>query len=115
MFINEPLQYVGDENNAYLVMGGEGCQWTELSDSDDIQRIVWPRASAIAERLWGPQNINDAKSELPMLQYFQCLMNDRGISAGLVNNLKAGQPPTNPDSCYIWKDYVRLHSVNTNS
>ncbi|KAI9002102.1 glycoside hydrolase superfamily [Hyaloraphidium curvatum] len=32
--------------------GGEGCIWTEETHSGVIDKVLWPRAGAVAERLW---------------------------------------------------------------
>ncbi|OAL43864.1 hypothetical protein IQ07DRAFT_649668 [Pyrenochaeta sp. DS3sAY3a] len=47
----DPLNGVSDELQ-HLVIGGEAHMWAEQTDVVNVERMVWPRASAVAEILW---------------------------------------------------------------
>jgi len=82
-----------------LILGGEGCMWGETVDASDIQQTIWPRAAAIAERLWGPRGTTPQDATNRMFA-FRCLLNERGIAAAPANNSEARMSPPNPGSCY---------------
>ncbi|HKD13636.1 MAG TPA: family 20 glycosylhydrolase [Candidatus Angelobacter sp.] len=50
------------------ILGGEACMWAEFITPANIDERIWPRAAAIAERLWSPENIRDPNSMYARLQ-----------------------------------------------
>jgi hypothetical protein len=75
---------VGNASARPLVLGGEAAQWGEEADGSDVLQTVWPRAAAVAERLWSPQNVNDAALALPRLTDHRCRLVARGVPASPV-------------------------------
>lgn len=69
------------------VIGGEAAIWTEYVDGAKLLPLAWPRASAVAERLWSApldtKSIDDARYRL---DEHRCKMLERGIPANPVMN-----------------------------
>ncbi|KAF3433775.1 hypothetical protein FNV43_RR24878 [Rhamnella rubrinervis] len=100
----EPLEGIDNASEQKLVLGGEVCMWGETADTSNVQQTIWPRAAAAAERLWSKKEAistgNITSTALPRLEYFRCLLTQRGVQAAPVTNKYARYPPTGPGSCY---------------
>lgn len=47
----DPLADIPEEQK-HLIIGGEVHLWGELTDSVNLDNMLWPRAAAAAELLW---------------------------------------------------------------
>ncbi|KAJ3708229.1 hypothetical protein LUZ61_011934 [Rhynchospora tenuis] len=97
---NEPLTNIMDPDQQKLVLGGEACMWGEKIDTSNIQRTIWPRAAAVAERLWTPfeKLAKNATEVTSRLAHFRCLLNQRGIQASPLDG-HVHHVPKEPGSC----------------
>jgi len=100
MYVQEPCIGIPDNLCATLMLGGGGEMWGETVDTSDLQQTIWPRLAAIAERLWSPRSVADAKAAHARFSAFRCLLNRRGVAAAPSNNLQARQAPPGPGGCY---------------
>jgi len=88
MYGHDPITGVSS-HNANLVIGGEAVMFAEQVDETNFDSRVWPRACAVAERLWSPSTITDLNDATSRLVEHRCRLARRGIGAG----------PIAPDFC----------------
>ncbi|XP_004608613.2 beta-hexosaminidase subunit beta-like [Sorex araneus] len=77
----EPLNFDGSQKQKQLVIGGEACLWGEFVDGTNLTPRLWPRASAVGERLWSHQKVRDLQDAYERLTIHRCRMVRRGIAA----------------------------------
>lgn len=61
------------------ILGAETAMWTELVNSENEEIRVWPRAAAVAERLWSPASKKDIDDMYHRLWAIDFELNDRGL------------------------------------
>lgn len=80
-----------DDTQAKYILGGETCLWGEYIDDSNFIQTAYPRASAVAERLWSPSTVVDQVDALARLTIQRCRMLARGHESA----------PVQPDACLV--------------
>lgn len=62
------------------ILGGEMCMWSELVVPATIDSRLWPRAAAVAERLWSPERIMDVKEMFRRLDVISLQLEEHGLT-----------------------------------
>jgi len=80
----DPRAFHGTAEQKALIVGGHASMWGERVDETNFMARVWPRASAVAEKLWTGNVTNATTTALQRLQRFRCYLVRRGIAASPV-------------------------------
>jgi hexosaminidase len=78
-----------DESDRHRIIGGEAVLFGEFANPASVDDQLWPRAAAVAERLWVSPAVNDTVEALPRLTAHACRLQAIGI----------GSAPTGPGYC----------------
>lgn len=94
-YLCDPTQHnIKNKQNEDKILGGEVCLWSEFITSETAMTMLWPRASAAAERLWSSSEVKSISDAGRRLQEHRCRMLRRGLQVGHING---------PDYCMVSK------------
>uniref|UniRef100_A0A6M2CTI3 Beta-hexosaminidase n=1 Tax=Rhipicephalus microplus TaxID=6941 RepID=A0A6M2CTI3_RHIMP len=96
----DPRGFNGTEQEKNMVVGGEACMWAEYVDGTNLIPRLWPRASAVAERLWSSADVNNTEDAIFRLDQQRCRMLRRGIPAQPISNGYCGDYEWDMDTPY---------------
>jgi hexosaminidase len=65
---------------AARILGGEACMWAEHVGPETIDSRLWPRAAAIAERLWSPREVTDVGDMYRRLAVTSARLEEVGVT-----------------------------------
>jgi hexosaminidase len=68
-----------DDKSSALILGGEACMWMEYASPETVDSRIWPRAAAIAERLWSPRDVTNVASMYDRLDAVSRVLTSVGI------------------------------------
>ena len=84
-YLVEPQSFSGSQAQKSLVIGGEAAMWGEFVNTINLTPRLWPRAGAVAERLWSAAEVRDVEEAAGRLQELECRMLQRGFPVSPLN------------------------------
>jgi hexosaminidase len=79
------------------ILGGEVAMWGEFVSPENVDSRIWPRAAAVAERLWSPREVKDVSSMYRRLDQVSGELDRLGLTqrasfVPMLERLAAGEP-----------------------
>jgi hexosaminidase len=63
------------------IVGGEAAMWSEAVSAGTIDSRIWPRAAAVAEKLWSPAELTDDVGDMyRRLDHVSAFLTVRGVT-----------------------------------
>jgi hexosaminidase len=80
MYAYDPTVNLTSSQADYII-GGEAALWSEYIDETNIEVNIYPRASAVAERLWSPKSVTNQTDAQNRLVIQKCRLVNRGFKS----------------------------------
>ncbi|CAF3354484.1 unnamed protein product [Rotaria sp. Silwood1] len=117
------VDIIGSEEAKKRILGGEACLWAEFVDGTNLLPRFWPKASAVAERLWSAASVNNSEDAQFRLDVHRCRLLRRGIPAqpiltGYCGNYELGMPESminDPAFNYETSTTINSTTISTQS
>lgn len=99
VYAAEPLVPQANASADALVHGGEACMWAPMQDSANFMTTTFPRALAVAERLWSPRDTRNTTDAAERVSSLRCRFLSRGLPIPPVNSGGWGAGGLDGDFC----------------
>jgi hexosaminidase len=83
LYAVDPLEHDAaalTEEEKARILGGEVAMWGEFVSPENVDSRIWPRAAAVAERLWSSQDVQDISSMYARLEVVSRLLDRLGLT-----------------------------------
>ncbi|KAI6191492.1 Beta-N-acetylhexosaminidase [Aphelenchoides bicaudatus] len=111
-YYHDIRNFNGTEEQKKMVLGGIAAVWGEFINSANVETVLWPRASAVAERLWSNiKSTPSADDAWPRLHEHSCRLTQRGFRMIPLNGPDYCPTEFEESSQRIFQLVVKSHEV----